>query len=191
MSLKDDISRVKEELSTEEQFFTSFFKVEKFYKKYKIAIISVIVIALVSIIGSLVYDYISEKNLLASNEAYNKVLENPKDTSNLQVLKETNKKLFEIAQFKISQNNTQENNVEYLKEIAQYNKAVESNDIATLNKLILNPNFILKDFAKLNKALILIEKKEYNKAKLTVNSIPEESSVNSLAAVVKHFLLTK
>jgi hypothetical protein len=65
MSLKDDVSRIKEELSTEEQFFTSFFKVEKFYNKYKIAIFATIIIVVAAIIGTNVMSYLDEKKILS------------------------------------------------------------------------------------------------------------------------------
>jgi hypothetical protein len=191
MSLKDDVSRIKEELSTEEQFFTSFFKVEKFYNKYKIAIFATIIIVVAAIIGTNVMSYLDEKNTIASNEAYNKVLENPKDSASLEALKAQNAQLFEIAKFKNSKSKTEANNVQYLSDIAAYNKAVANNDISALDKLIINPDFILKDFAKFNKTLILIEKQEYKKAKTTIKSISKESPVASLAAVVNHYLLTK
>jgi predicted negative regulator of RcsB-dependent stress response len=191
MSLKDDVSRIKEELSTEEQFFTSFFKVEKFYNKYKVAIFAAVFIGLAAIIGSSVMSYMDEKNTIASNESYNKVLENPKDSASLEALKGQNAQLFEIAKFKISQNKTEANSVKYLSDVAAYNKAVAENNIAALDKLIINPDFLLKDFAKFNKALILVEKKDYKKAKTTIDTISQESPVASLSAVVKHYLLTK
>jgi hypothetical protein len=129
--------------------------------------------------------------MIASNEAYNKILENPQDNASLEALKGQNAQLFEIAKFKISENKTEANNVKYLSDVAAYNKAVANNDIATLDRLIINPDFILKDFAKFNKTLILIEKQEYKKAKTTIKSISKESPVASLAAVVNHYLLTK
>ena len=42
MSLKENVSYIKDEISTEEQFFENFFKIEKFYKKYKKIILVII-----------------------------------------------------------------------------------------------------------------------------------------------------
>ena len=48
MNLKENVDLIKDEISTEEKFFESFFKVEKFWKKYKVAIIGISVVTIVS-----------------------------------------------------------------------------------------------------------------------------------------------
>jgi len=191
MGLKDNVSQIKDELTVEEQFFTNFFKIEKFYKKYKYIIFGTIFVVVAFFITNGIINYLSELNKIEANNAYSKFLANPKDTNSLNILKEKNAQLFAIAQFEVSKNKTQDIDVLYLKEIAQYNKAVEQNDIEALNKLIVNPNFLLKDFAKFNKALILTQKKEFKKAKATLDTISYNSPVASLANMLNHYLLTK
>jgi len=190
MSIKENVSFIKDEISTEEQFFESFFKLEKFYKKYKLLIIGGIVVVFGYFISTSVLGYINEQNTIKANEAYNKVILNPQDKQSLESLKNINKTLYDIALYKINHNDTT-TNVEYLKEIGLFNKAVSSNNIAELDKLILDPNFLLKDFALFSKALILIDQKQYNKAKQTVNLIADNSAVSSLSIMLKHFLVTK
>ena len=191
MGLKENVSQIKDELTVEEQFFANFFKIEKFYKKYKYIIFGTIFVVVAFFITNGIINYLSEQNKIEANNAYSKFLANPKDTNSLNILKEKNAQLFAIAQFQVSKNKTQDIDVVYLKEIAQYNKAVEQNDIETLNKLIVNPNFLLKDFAKFNKALILTQKKEFKKAKATLDTISYNSPVASLANMLNHYLLTK
>ncbi len=53
MSLKDNVDYVKEELNSEEKFLESFVKVERFYNKNKIIIITVIVVLIALVIGFL------------------------------------------------------------------------------------------------------------------------------------------
>ena len=191
MSLKENVSYIQEEMSTEEKFFENFFKVEKLYKKYKIVIFTLAILVIGFIVINLVKNYTDEQNLIKSNQAYNKILLNPKDKQSIEVLKQSNKKLLEIALLQTSQNKTMPNSVEFLKEIAQYNKAIANNDITALNQLILNPDFLLKDFALFNKALILTNKNQYQKAKDTLNMIPDNSPVVTLSNMLKHYLLTK
>ena len=191
MSLKENVSAIKEEISTQEQFFESFFKVEKFYKKYKLIIFTVSGLVLAYFIGTAVLTYQNEQNTIVANKAYDAILINPKDSANVAILKEKNQKLFDIAMYQTSNDKTKAIDVEFLKDIVVYNKAIEQNDIKALNSLIINPNFVLKEFAMFNKALILVNKKDYVSAKETLKMIPEQSAVASLAAMLSHYLLTK
>jgi len=97
MSLKENVEYIKDEISSEEKFFESFFKLEKFYKKYKYLIILVVVGTLGYFITSSVMGYINEQNTIKANNAYNKLLLNPTDTNSIAILKEKNTKLLEIA----------------------------------------------------------------------------------------------
>ncbi len=191
MSLKENVDYIKEEISNEEKFFESFFKVEKFYKKYKFIIIALVVLVLGYFITTNILSYIKEQNAIAANKAYNTLLQDPKNKEAMDILKEKNKTLFNIAMYKINKDNTADVDVIYLDNIAKFNKAVANNDIEQLNKLILDPTFVLKDYALFNKALILANNKEYKKAKQTLKDISKDSHVNTLADLLRHYLLTK
>jgi len=191
MSLKENVSYIKDEISTEEQFFENFFKIEKFYKKYKKIILAVVVAGVLGLIGMALFDFLSQKNAVVANEAYTKVLLNNNDKGALDELKSANEELYNIALFQISQEKTTASNVAYIEDIASYNTAVAKGDIAALDGMIMQQDFLLKDFAVLSKTLILIEKKEYKKAKDTIARIDEKSRVLPLSNMIKHFLLTK
>jgi tetratricopeptide (TPR) repeat protein len=191
MSLKENVDYIKEEISNEEKFFESFFKVEKFYKKYKFIIIALVVLVLGYFITTNILSYVKEQNAIAANKAYNTLLQDPKNKEAMDILKEKNKTLFNIAMYKINKDNTADVDVIYLDNIAKFNKAVANNDIEQLNKLILDPTFVLKDYALFNKALILANNKEYKKAKQTLKDISKDSQVNTLADLLRHYLLTK
>ena len=191
MSLKENVDYIKEEISNEEKFFESFFKVEKFYKKYKFIIIALVVLVLGYFITTNILSYVKEQNAIAANKAYNTLLQDPKNKEAMDILKEKNKTLFNIAMYKINKDNTADVDVIYLDNIAKFNKAVANNDIEQLNKLILDPTFVLKDYALFNKALILTNNKEYKKAKQTLKDISKDSQVNTLADLLRHYLLTK
>ena len=194
MSLKENVDYIKQEISTEEQFFESFFKVEKIYKKYKLLIIGTVIAVLAYFIGSAVNDYIKEQNTIAANNAYNLLIKNTTDKSALHqqdILKEKNEQLLQIALYKNSKDFTLKNDVIYLEQIAKFNEAIKNNDIKALNVLILDSTFVLRDYAMFNKALIQANNNEFKKAKATLNNIKDNSQVTTLSNLLKHYLLTK
>ena len=85
MSLKENISAVKEELNTEEQFLESVIKVETIFKKYKKLIISGAIVIIVAVFASLGYSYIQEKNLTQSNEIYLSLIQKADETKELEL----------------------------------------------------------------------------------------------------------
>jgi hypothetical protein len=191
MSLKENVDYIKDEISNEEKFFESFFKIEKLWKKYKLLIIVLVVAILAYFIGNNIYSYVQQQNTAAANKAYNTLLKNPKDSAAIKVLEEKNQKLLNIAMYKTSKDYKGTTNVLFLDGIIKMNQAIKNEDIQALNKLILDPNFVLKDYALFNKALILTNKKDYKKAKETLNNISKDSQVNTLADLLKHYLLNK
>ena len=191
MSLKENVDFIKQEISSEEKFFENFFKLEKFWKKYKLIIIISLVAIFGYFIGNSVLKYINEQNAINANIAYNKLLSNPNDKQSIDILKEKNKVLLDLALYKIAKDNTLKNDILYLKQISLFNLAIKNNDIKALNNLILDSNFVLRDYAIFNKALILSSQKSYTKAKSALELIPEDSNIKSLSNMLKHYLLTK
>lgn len=191
MSLKENLDFVKQEISSEEKFFENFFKIEKFYNKYKIVIIVSIIGILGYFIGNGVLSYIKEQDNIASNIAYNKLLKEPNDQKSIAILKDKNKILLDLAIYKIKKDTTQTNNIIYLKQIALFNKAIKNNDIKVLDSLILNQDFLLREYALFNKALILIMNKNYSKAKQTIKLIKKDTQLKPLINALEHFLVTK
>ncbi len=189
MSLKDNVDYIKEELSSEEKFLESSLKAEKFYKKYKFAIFGVVGLVIAYFVATGVMEYSANQTKMEANIAYNKVISDPKDTTSLNQLKSLNEKLYEIALLKTNQAN--QTSVVYLKELEAYQTAIKKEDVAALDKLIATQDFLLKDFASVNKALIYIEKQDYTKAKAALKTIPSDSQVTSLVTLIEHFLITK
>ncbi len=193
MSLKENAKYVKEELNSEEKFLEGFVRVERFYKKNKLIIIAAVVIVIGSIIGLYVTKNIQDKNKLEANIAFNKVLENPKDVDALNILKEKNIQLYQVAQFMqgLKEGNTPDIKLKYLKDLVDYQKALDSKDINKLNSVSMQKDFLLKEFAILNKALLEVDSGKYEDAKATLNLIPETSKANDLVNILKHYLITK
>ena len=189
MSLKEDVDYIKKEISAEESYIENFFKIEKFFKKYKKILLTLVAAIILSIIGYYTSSYITEKNTLHANIAFNTLLKNPNDKEALAILKTKNPKLYEIFQYKID--TTKETNAEFFKQLVQYKNAIKENSIEKIDEVTQEQNFLLKDFALLNKALIQTEKSQYTEAKETLKLISDKSEVSPLAKMLEHFLLTK
>jgi hypothetical protein len=189
VSLKDDIAGVKKELSTEESFLEGFLKVEKFYKKNKTAIIGGITAVVIGVIGFYTYSYLALQEKIKVNIAFNKVLENPEDKKALEDLKTKSGKLYKVALF--IQDNNSKSDIEFLNQLSLYSDAIAKNDAAQIASITQNQNFLLKDFALLNKAIIEAKNGEYAKAKESLKTIPEDSDTKALVQILQHYLMTK
>ena len=189
MAIKENISYIKQEISTEEKFFESFFKLEKFYKKHKIKIILVIGLIIIGIIAYSINDYLQKEKSLKVNTAFNEILANKNVNKNLNILKEDAPKLYQIALYKIGKSKTI--NITYLKELTSLQNAIKNNDLKTINNLILSNDLLLKDYAFFYKAVLLTYKKEYKKAIQILNQISENSEVNQLKTPLLHYLIAK
>ncbi|RLA78574.1 MAG: hypothetical protein DRG78_14785, partial [Epsilonproteobacteria bacterium] len=189
MSLKEDINYIKEEISTEESFMEKFFKTEQFYKKYKNIIIGGISVIIIAIVGFYISGYITEQNKIESNKAFNILLEDSTNANAIAVLKERNPKLLEVVNF--TKNGTTNTDIEFLKELSLYSSAMKENNIDKISSVSQNQNFLLKDFAMFNKALIQTENQKYLDAKETLKQIPESSDIAALSKMLAHFLITK
>ncbi|MCK9161628.1 MAG: hypothetical protein GX118_06430 [Arcobacter butzleri] len=189
MSLKENIQYVKTELTAQEQFIESFVKAEKFYKKNKNVIIAIVIATILAIIGTLVYDYSKGQNMVKANIALNEFLVDNNNQEALNRLQQTNKELYEIALH--IKDSTHIPNVAIFKEIAQFQKALEENDSATINTLITNSNFLFKDYAVVTKALQEIKAGEFESAKNSINMLQDDSASTELANLIRHYISVK
>lgn len=189
MSVKDDVASIRKEISAEESYMENFFKVEKLLKKYKKVLIAGVATAVIGTVGYYVSDYLAEQNKLQANEAFNILQENPKDIEAQAVLKVKNPQLYEIFQY--TQDKTQANQETFFKELVLYRQAIKENDIEKITAVTQQQNFLLKDFALFNKAMLEVENKKYADAKATLQLIEQNSEVRPIAQMLEHFLLTK
>ena len=192
MSIKDNVDYVKNEFSSEEKFIENFVKSERFFKKYKNFIIAFFVILVVGSIGYVIKNTIAESNKLDSNIALNKYLET-KDENALKTLKDKNENLYNIALLLNAkkENKILEVNLPILKELSKYQVAVENKDLNELNNLSVQNDFLLKEFAIFNKALILTNDGKFDEARSLLKQIPQTSKVNDLSNMLNHYLLSK
>ena len=193
MSIKENVDYIKEELSSQEKFLENFVKGERFYKKYKTLIFAFIAIVILGGIGLVIKNNIDESNKLKANIAFNKVLQNSTDTQALEELKNTNEKLYEVALFLQAkkENKAVDINIHLLKELSKYQLALANKNVDELTNLSMQNDFLLKEFAIFNKALLLSNEGKYDDAKATLKLIPQTSKAFELANLLNHYLLTK
>jgi predicted negative regulator of RcsB-dependent stress response len=192
MSIKENVNYVKDELSSEEKFLENFVKGERFFRKYKTLIFAIVVLAIIVPIGYVIKKDLDESNKLEANAAFNKFLES-NDEKALATLKDKNEKLYEIALFLQARkdNKTVEINTPVLKELAKFQIAMESKNTKELENLSMQNDFLLKEFAIFNKALLLTNEGKFEEAKTALKQIPQTSKATELANLLNHYLLTK
>lgn len=192
MSIKENVNYAKDELSSEEKFLENFVKGERFFRKYKTLIFAIVVLAIIVPIGYVIKKDLDESNKLEANAAFNKFLES-NDEKALATLKDKNEKLYEIALFLQARkdNKTVEINTPVLKELAKFQIAMESKNTKELENLSMQNDFLLKEFAIFNKALLLTNEGKFEEAKTALKQIPQTSKATELANLLNHYLLTK
>ncbi|MDN5113676.1 tetratricopeptide repeat protein [Aliarcobacter butzleri] len=192
MSLKEDVGYIKNELSSEEKFIENFVKGERFFKKYKTLIIAVVVILIIGLIGFTIKKSMDNSNKYDANIALSQFLENG-DEKALETLKNKNEKLYEVALFLQAKKDNKIPSIELplLKELVKFQTATASNNIEELNSLSMQNDFLLKEFALFNKALILVNEGKYEEAKKELSQISQTSKAYELATLLNHYLLTK
>ena len=192
MSIKDDVNYIKNELSSEEKFLESFVKTERFFKKYKKLIFGLIILAIVGSVVFLVKTKLDEKNLYEANIALSNFLENGNQNS-LNQLKEKNRDLYEIALYLDAKNEFKnaDINLKYLKELLDFQVALLNSNQSEVDLVSKKADFLLKDYAIFNQALILVNNQKYAEAREILGKISQDSRAFELATLLKHYLVTK
>ena len=193
MSIKENVDYVKTGLSSEEKFLESFVKSERFFKKYKTLIFAFVIIIIVGIIGFFIKENLAQSNKLKANIAFNQVLENSNNAQALATLKDKNPQLYDIALYLQAKKEAKvaQISVPLLKELSKYQTALANKNISELDNLSMQNDFLLKEFAIFNKALLLTNEGKFNEAKTTLALIPQTSKAYELAKLLNHYLLTK
>jgi hypothetical protein len=198
MSLKEDVAAVKEEIGNEEKFLSAFVKTEKFVKKYKTAMLSVAAVAVVSLVGYIGYGYYEDARMASANDAYLKLMKNSNDKDAAETLKQKSKPLFEAYTLQVALKNNDKKLLEtsvasqnkIVADISSYELALASGDIAKLSSYASNKDSFYKDLALFVLANKYIEKKEYQKARESLNKIGASSELKEYANYLFHSIVT-
>jgi hypothetical protein len=78
LSLKENMEALKEELSSEEKFFESAIRTERFVKRYQKPLIALVVASLLAVGGAIAFQAYADAKIESSNAAFNLLLSNPR-----------------------------------------------------------------------------------------------------------------
>ena len=189
MSIKDSINEAKKEFTSDEQMLASAFKLEKFYKKNKIAILSLVTIVVLFFSGRGVMQLIEENRLNSANDAYITLTEDTNNTEAISTLKEKNPKLFELYSYKKA---VQEKNIEALKSLAnsknEFISDMSSYHLSVLEKRPTKSN-LYNEISIMNNAYLLIKDGKMSEAKSELDLINEQSAVYNISTIIKHYTI--
>lgn len=195
MSLKENMDALKEELSSEEKFFESAIRTERFVKKYQKPLIATVVASLLAVGGAIGYQAYTNAKLESSNAAFNLLLANPSDAKAEQTLKNDNPALYDVWKLSrgISQNDV--SILEGLKhsdafgvaDIASYEAAAIKGDVQSLDQYTKKQGALYKDLALLELAVNAIEKGDAKTANEKLALISAESPIIQVSGALAHY----
>jgi len=196
MNTKEVISEEMKEMKQDESLMLKVFKLERVFNKYKIQIISILVLLFVVFVGYKINDYFVEQNLLKTNKAYLKVLQNPNDKKALKILKE-NKALYQL--YILNSANGDIKKLESLSHalnpeiasIAKFKIAMLKGNIKSIEDYTLSTNSILKDPALYSLERLYLQKGDFQKAKQAYEDISKDSVYKEYAKALLHYGIVK
>lgn len=195
MSLKENMDALKEELNSEEKFFESAVRTERFVKRYQKPLIGGVVSLLLFAGGAIAYQAYTNAKLESSNAAFNTLLSNPADASALETLKNDNPDLYDV--WSLSRGITQ-NDVKILEslknshafgvaDIAAYEASAIKEDKAGLESYTKTQGALYKDLALVELAVMAIHEGNIAQAHEQIALIPEDSAMYQVGRSLSHY----
>ena len=195
VSLKENISMVKEELSAEEQFFEQAVKTERFVKKYKGPLLGAVVAVVLAVAGTMAYDAYAASKRTAANEAYLTLQKDPANAQAQATLKSDAPLLYEAWQMAAA---VKAGDVKALRQLASsaspdiadvsaYEAAAHEKDAAALDAYAYRQNAFYKDLALIDEAVLLLREGKVEAAHQKLRSVESGSPVAPLAEALAHY----
>ncbi|MBD3799592.1 hypothetical protein [Sulfuricurvum sp.] len=195
MSLKENMEALKEGLNSEEKFFESAIRTERFVKRYQKPLMVLVVGSLLAVAGAIGYQSYVNAKIESSNGAFNVLLTNPTDKIAEETLKNDNPELYDVWRLSRSVANSDVSALEGLKnsqafgigDIASYEAAVIKGDIGALEQYTKKQGALYKDMALIELAVTLIEKGDVKAAHQKIAQIDENSPLYQVAQALSHY----
>jgi len=188
LALKDNIEAVKKEIGTEEQFLEGIIKSERFFKRYKKYIIVASAILVVAGGTYTTMNIMKENRLESSNMAYNKLLKDPQDIASMNILKESNERLYNFYRFQVA---LEKNDKTVLKELAAYTTDPVISDLAGYQlsgiENTQSNSKLLKGFIALQDGFKLLQEDKISEAKTKFAQIDLNSPLKNIAQNLEHY----
>lgn len=195
MSLKENMQALKEELNSEEKFFESAVRTERFVKKYQKPMIASAIVLLLALGGSIGYQSYQESRNERANEALNTLLFNPADQSAIKALADNSSSLYELYTLSKALREKDANTLKTLQgasspevsDIATYESAVLTNNVKALETYSKKQGSLYQELAIIELAVLSIQKGEGKVAGSSLGLIKEDSSLYPLAQMLSHY----
>ncbi len=195
MSIKDDISMVKEELNSEEKFFEKAVITEKFVKKYKNVMIGSVVSVVILVVANIVYDANKQSKIDGANSALSTLQKDTKDTfarSELQVLSPALFDVWIYSQAIADRDFTtlkelKNSNDLIINDLVSYELAQNTEDAASLANYSSSQSAIYKDLALVQSAVFLMNESKIEEAHQKLVQVGKQSSLSRVAEALLHY----
>ncbi len=198
MSIKEQVEFAKEELTQDEKVLAGLIKIERFYKRNKMAIIAVTAAIVMGGIGYGVMNYLQEQRLTRANEALLALQQNPSDKSVWQTLEKNNPSLAALVKLQFATKNGDIESLEDLtkskdeivSDLATYHLAVFRENADAIKSYRMQSGVLLKDFALLDEAYLLMKAGKITEGKERLSLISENSPLEPVAKMLGHYGIT-
>ncbi|MDH5464948.1 MAG: hypothetical protein OEW60_04915 [Thiovulaceae bacterium] len=199
MSIKDDMSSIKDELNSEEKFFEKIIKLEFLYKKYRYAIIGGLIALILYFVVTAVLDAQNSSRITDANKAFASLMESGDSDEQRKLLKKHSRELYDLYLYQKAVKDADLSALESLKkskafgiaDMAKYEHAILSNDGKALQKYIDKKGLYFRDIAILKKASALLKQSEIKKAHKLLGEIDQRSPLFEQAQLLAHFGIVK
>lgn len=186
---------VKEELNSEEKFFESAVKTERFVKKYRDLLIGSVVTIVVLITAMAVYDSSKESNIVAANEAFALLQKDANNTAAAQTLKELSPELFDVWELSNAITSGDADAMKRLSsskavavaDLATYELAALNDDVKGLDEYAYGQTAIYRDLALVESAVLLMETNDLDAAHQKLKMLTPESALHKIAQILLHY----
>ncbi len=195
MSLKENMSMVKEELSSEEKFFENAVKAERFVKRYKKLLIAAVVAVVLAVGGNAVYQAKVQGDIEAANAALQVLRNNSGDAKAAATLSKLSPELYaawQLSEALKTQNgdllaSLSAEGIIAVSDVAAYQKAVMGEDVAALEAYSERPKAVYKELALLELAVLLLRDNRVDEAHQKLQGISSDSPLYRYAQPLMHY----
>lgn len=195
MSLKENMEALKEELNSEEKFFESAVRTERFIKRYQKPLMAGVAALLLFAGGAIAYQAYANSKIESSNVAFNTLQSNPTDAEALQTLKNDNPRLYDLWMLSQAIGKNDAAALEALKhsdalgvaDIAAYEAAAMKSDKNGLEGYTKMQGALYKDLALVELAVMALQQGNVDEAHKKIALIPEDSPMYPVGRSLSHY----
>lgn len=195
MNIKEQVEYAKEELTQDEKLLAGLIKIERFYKRNKMMILSLAAIVVLGGIGYGVMGYLKEQKLLKANEAFLQLKANPDDNKALDVLQRENPSLAELVRVNRAIRQGDVKDLEALRsshdpvvaDLAEYHLGVLKKSSEALKSYRMKSGALLKDFALFDEAYLLMRDGKIKEGRERLALIGKDSPLKPVAEMLEHY----